>query len=215
MKNIIFRLSTISICLSFIATNACSMITIREELRRRSSAAAQITQPKISSSDSSSIVVEDRDSFASGTTDRDSRISLSSELDSSSASSRPLFLDVIKTRPQLKSIEATLNVEPVSLDVISSLRSNLKAFSGKPPASSSESAEKPNPYANILKKTSGPAITSSDSGGIESDSTYASLSSRKPASAPPKKTGEIQVNVPEADFSYIGATRIVRNKENK
>lgn len=96
--------------------------------------------------------------------------------------------------------------------ILNSLRSGLKSSSGKTPVSSLESVTS-NPYTNILKKTSGFAITSSDSRGIESDSTHASLSSRKPASAPPKKTGEIQVNVPEADFSYVGIARIVKNKK--
>lgn len=188
------------------------MTAITEELLRRRQASQVEALSKSQTNNAIVIeeVVEVRDTFASGTTDRDSRISLSSAIDSSSTPSRPLFLDAIKTPPQLKSIEATLNVEPVSLDVISSLKSNLKP-SSKSILASSESVVKPTLYSQSnLKKTSGSAGLTSN-GSIESANQAGGYKSTRVL--PSQKEKVIQVNVPEADFSYVGIARIVKNKK--
>jgi hypothetical protein len=100
----------------------------------------------------------------------------------------------------------------ISLDVLSGLRGNLRRSSCKPPVSfmvSSESVDKPNPYANILKKTSGSeGLTSSDS-----MKNMSQAGEYKSASAPPKKEKAIEGRVPEADISYVGTARIVKNKK--
>ena len=218
----ILPLAKISLCLSLFSSNMYSMTAITEELLRRRQA-SQVEALSKSQSNNATVIEEVVEERVSGVTDTD-RDSL--------AARRSSFLDSIKAPSQLKKVVVEKDETPalniaqelsslrmvregsdsqkrasISSDVISGLRGSLKASSGKPPASSTESVTL-NPYANILKKTSGSAgLTSSDS--MES----VGFSSHKFASVPSKKTGAIQVKVPEADFSYIGNARIVKNKK--
>jgi len=223
---IILHLSIFSVSLGFVSNDAYSMDEIRRRLDRgRPSATVEIIQ-----TNNATVIEEVVEERVSGVTDTDTdRDSL--------AERRPSFLDSINARPQLKRVVVVKDETPVldiaqglsslrivpeeddsqkhasiSLDVLSGLRGNLRPPSGKPPVSSmasSESVDKPNPYANILKKTSGSSgLTSSDS--VESAS---QAGGHKAKSAPPQIAKAIEGRVPEANFSFVGGTRRVENKK--
>ena len=223
---IILHLSIFTVSLGFVSNDAYSMDEIRKRLDRgRPSATVEIIQKNNATVIEE--VVEERCSFAStmsGVTDTD-RDSL--------AARRPSFLDSIKAPSQLKEVVVVKDETPVkdiaqelsslrivpeeddsqkhasiSLDVLSGLRCNLRPPSGKPPVSSmasAESVDKPNPYANILKPASLPSSDIVESAG-----------SHKFTRVPPsKKEKAIEGRVPEADISYVGTARIVKNKDKK
>lgn len=190
--HVIFKLKMFVIFVSLFLNDAYSSSRFRDELG---------SPPKPIQTIVFERVVEERDSFASTASG-----SVSGE-ERDSLPARPLFLDSIKAPPQLKSTvatkEATSSADAVSLDVINNVRGSLK-----PPSKSttvSSDSIKANPYANILKKTSeSVALTLSDS--VE-------FSGHKSASAPPKREKAIEGRVPEADISYVGTARVVKNKK--
>lgn len=67
----------------------------------------------------------------------------------------------------------------------------------------------------LLKKTSEPNTLITPNGEVEDDSTReVGAGDRKAKSGGPSKKSEVvPVKVPEADFSFVGNTRLVKNKK--
>jgi hypothetical protein len=238
MKNI-FHLSTISICLSFIATNACSMDILTDELAGSppkptvtlrqppplkkpppptqpppSTQSALLVEERKSdlSITSEGTTIEDRGSFAS-VEDRDSL--------SSNTITRPSFLDAIKARPQLK---GTVVNKAIAVNTETAQKGNLllaitqrltflrKAPTANSASNTGENAQKATLYGQSgLRKTSASptASTPNSNVALNASSTGARNTDESPKGM--DKGITTSQKLPGIAVTNYGNTRITKN----